>query len=139
MEKNITQLFREFKSEAERQSFIRKQHETITELMEKNKKLEEEISHLKKLVTSSVPLIGQSPVDKMIISPEEFVIDEQVRIIQERAVGSELSLEDVKKLDILLKHSQVYKKEKNKNTVSTTATPISAQDLILIASKPKDE
>lgn len=111
---NITAIFKEFKSEAERQAFIFKQHETISKLSSDNKKLQDEIEHLKYLLTQSVPLIGNTPVEKVILTPEEGLLQSQIQLIQDRSYGQELSLEDVKKLDILLKNTELLKKNKPK-------------------------
>lgn len=111
---NITAIFKEFKSEAERQAFIFKQHETISKLSSDNKKLQDEIDHLKYLLTQSVPLIGNTPVEKVILTPEEGLLQSQIQLIQDRSYGQELSLEDVKKLDILLKNTELLKKNKPK-------------------------
>jgi hypothetical protein len=104
-EGNITTLYKEFKSETEKQAFIQAQNETITKLSYQLKVQEEEILHLKELLISAA---GKTSI--VIVTPEQALIDEQIKLIRERAIGTELELEDIKKLDLLLKNQLLIKK-----------------------------
>lgn len=101
---DITTLYKEFKSESEKKAFIHAQCKTISELSEKVKVQESEIIHLKEL------LLSTSKTSTIIVTPEQALIDEQIKLIRERAIGQELDLEDVKKLDLLLKNQLLIKK-----------------------------
>ncbi len=106
---NVVELFKQLKDEAEQRAFIDKQHSTITTLISKNKALEEEITHLKTLL---VGLVEHTPVvERIIVTPEEALIDAQLNILQQRSIGIEISLEDAKKLDLLLKNKKIIKEE----------------------------
>ena len=96
---DITQLYTEFKSDIEKREFITAQHSTITQLMVKNSQLEAEILHLKEFVGSAVPLIT-----KVVVSAEELLVEDQIKHLQIKSnQEGELDLNDVKKLDILVK------------------------------------
>lgn len=117
---DIITLFSEYKSDIEKQEFIEKQHKTITSLINKNKKLEEEVEHLKKLLETSTSLIELPKVEQIIITPEEGLLDRQLQMIQDRGFSSELTLEDVKKIDILLKNKKIIK-EKYEESIETSS------------------
>lgn len=128
---DITVLYTEFKSETEKKQFLVSQHKTINELAKKNAQLEEEIKHLKELLTSTSPLIG-NPVEKIILTPEQALIDSQIDMIRDRSYGQELSLEDVKKLDILLRGKKLVKEESK--TIETKSTiKYNSQELLELA------
>lgn len=99
--------FAEFKTLDEWKKFAEKQFITIQFLQEANKAMEAEIAKLKTLMPSP----GQGPVSSIIVSPEQGLIDDQILMIQQRAYLKELNLEDVKKLDVLLRHSRILKQD----------------------------
>lgn len=139
---NITEIFNEFKTKVEKDQFVAKQHETIELLVEKNKQLSAEVEHLKKLLINSVPMLTQeSSVSKIIITPEEAVIESQIQIIQDRSYNQELTLEDVKKLDLLIKNKRLVKEQST--TIQGESKKIDKKhytnaQLITIASKGTD-
>lgn len=62
-----------------------------------------------KELTSTTPL-SATPVVKLIkihVSPEEQIIDEQIRKLQILSQQGSLELEDVKKLDLLIKNKRL--------------------------------
>jgi len=132
---DITTIFKEFKSEAERKAFLFKQHEAISKLVEQNKALQDEVDHLKHLLTQSVPLLGESKIEKVIVSPEQGLLEEQIRLIQDRSYGQELNLEDVKKLDLLLKNKELINKNKPKTYDGKSDLLIDNIKLLEIAKK----
>lgn len=133
MSDNITTLYKEFKSDVEKQAFIKVQYELIANLTEKVKNQEEEIVHLKDLLVSSA---GKTSV--IIVTPEQALIDDQIRLIRERSIGIELELEDVKKLDLLLKNQSLIKKvEPDTFDAKFKKLGIPNSDLLAIASGTK--
>lgn len=140
---NITEIYKEFKTSVEKEQFVLKQHETIELLVTKNKQLTEEIEHLKKLLVESVPILPQQNlVSKIVQTPEEYVIESQIEIIQSRSYGQELTLEDVKKLDLLLKNKNLIKL-RDPATIQGESKKIDSKnytraELISIASKGPD-
>lgn len=112
MTSNIVEMFNDFKTEVEKQQFIEQQYKTIKSLMDKNKQLNEEVVHLKKLLLDSTSItVQQHEVSRIIVTPEEALIESQLNMIQGRAYLSELTLEDVKKLDLLLKNKRLNKEQ----------------------------
>jgi hypothetical protein len=128
--------FSEKKSIDDWKKFAETQFITIQFLQETNKKLEEEVNKLKLLV----PTMGQSPVQKTIVSPEQALVDDQILMIQSRAYSKELNLEDIKKLDILLKHARILKEDAKIIDGKAKPLNISQSDLLRIAqgTSPKE-
>jgi hypothetical protein len=130
---NISSLNKEFKTTAENQQFIEAQLKTIKSLMNKNKLLEEEIVQLRQML--SVPT-----VEKVIVTPEQALIEDQILIIQNRSYLQELSLEDVKKLDLLLKNKLLIKRADPKTVDGKSSyQKMSDTQLLEIASKHGNE
>lgn len=138
---DLVEVFKTFQNEAEKQHFIQAQFNAMLDLQQKIKVLEEENLHLKELLVTNVPSLN-IPLP-IIITPEEYLIDEQISILEERGrqKGLELTLEEIKKLDLLLKNKKMIKD--GKEIVPTTSKPVkgklSTKDLALIASSVKDE
>lgn len=131
MSNNVIELFTAYKTEVERQQFVEKQHETIGSLSRKLTEANDKITHLEQLLLSKPQ---EHSVEPMIVTPEEALIVSQISILQERSMQTELSLEEVKKLDVLLKWRDVYKKEKR--TVPAAFKTLKAEDLIQLAQLP---
>lgn len=119
---NITTIYQEFKETFEKDEVIK--------LSEENKALKLEIEQLKILLINSIP-----HVERIIVSPEEALLDSQVLMIQERSYGQELSLEDVKKLDILLKQKKIFKDEAKIINAQAKKLPIPSIQLLDIIKK----
>jgi hypothetical protein len=117
-----------FKSKIEWQQFAEAQFKVIQELQAKNAKLEEQVKHLESLL--SAPL---HPVQKVVVSAAETLIETQIEKLQVKNLGQEMSLEDVKILDLLLKNKFLLQKEQPK-TIETSSLPqLSTEQLISIA------
>lgn len=138
---NIVELFKEFKSDREKQEFIAAQQATIEALLKSNTALKDEVEHLKALLLGSTQLLNEPKVERIILSPEEALIERQIAFIQARGVNSEVTLEDVKKLDLLLKNKHLSK-EKSETFSGESRKPdrknLSSKDLIQIALKKPD-
>lgn len=72
------------------------------------------------------------------VSPEELICVEQIRILQNRSAQRELSLEEVKKLDYLIKNLRLIKEQSTENLASTVYRDVTEDDLVAIASQPED-
>lgn len=107
---NVIQLFNEFKTVSEKEQFIAQQHATIGSLIAKNKQLIIEIDHLKKLLLDSTSMLVEPKVERVILTAEEALIEGQIEILKSRAY-TELTLEDVKKLDLLIKNKRLAKEQ----------------------------
>lgn len=121
---DVVAMFQQFKSDREKQEFIAAQHKTLSFLMEENQRLQTEVEHLKTL------LGGMSGT--FIVSPEEALIESQVKIIHNRSFGQELDLEDVKKLDLLLKNLKIIR-ESSKTIKAEPVVQLSGIELLKLA------
>lgn len=137
---DVSELFKSFKDDNEKQAFLEAQFEATLSLQNKLKQLEEENIHLKQLLISNAPELN-IPLP-IIITPEEYLIDKQIEILENRgrtAADPELTLEEIKKLDLLLKNKKIIKDSKE---VVIKAKPskgkLSNKELALIASTKKD-
>lgn len=130
----IDSLLQDFSSEVATKAFVEKQHKTISDLMIKTRELQDKVNHLEQLLMDAGI---ENTVQKVIITPEEYLLDAQIDLITERSMGRELELEDVKKLDILLKNKKIIADDKKTLEVPKAAPKkkLSTQELILIASK----
>lgn len=134
---DIIQLFNQFRDDVEKQQFLEKQHALILKLQKDNKNLQIEINHLKNLLTQSVPLLMPEVVN-VIVTPEEAVIDKQIELLQARGIDRELTLEDTKKLDLLIKNKRLVKEQSTTiqgESKKIDKRSVSNAELILIASK----
>lgn len=84
-----------------------------SKLMEQNSVLaeklldaEHKIKHLESLLTKHVPVIGN--MSKLIVSDEEAVVELQLRILRNHAIERELTLDEVKKFEILSKRNSEF-------------------------------
>jgi hypothetical protein len=117
---------KEFQTIQEWKNFAEKQLLTIQFLQSANSELQKEISKLKDKMNF------QGPVEKVIISPEQALLDDQILIIQQRAYLKELNLEDVKKLDILLKNKKILKDEAKLLEGKSKPAQLSNEELLKI-------
>lgn len=117
---DIRNLFMDFKDDVEKLQYIEKQQSVIVSLIKDKEKLQKDIEHLKELLMGSQPLLNtpENKVETIIVSVEEGLIDRQIDLLQSRAM-SELTLEDVKKLDLLLKNKNIIK-DQNKTVKGET-------------------
>ena len=135
---NVIEIFNEFKTTVEKEQFITKQHTAITSLMAQNRKLSAEVDHLKELLLN----VAQAPkVERIIITPEEALIERQIELINNRAFNQELTLEDTKKLDLLIKNKRLFQEQST--TIQGESKKLdkkqySNAELILLASKKDD-
>lgn len=86
------------------QTYSNAQTNTIIELSRKLKLAQDEVSHLKKLLEGSVPLIkseGSIITDKA--NDQEYICRTEINKLREISRDRELSLEECKKLDIYSK------------------------------------
>lgn len=138
---DVTEIFKTFKNDKEKQKFLEAQFEAVLELQRKIRTLEEENLHLKTLLATNVPSLN-IPLP-IIISPEEYLIDKQISILEERgriSADPELTLEEVKKLDLLLKNKKIIKDGKEVIKIEkVTKGKLTNKELALIASSKKIE
>lgn len=139
---SIETLAGKFANEIDLQEYCDKQYKIIQKITEENKKLKEDIDHLKFILASNTEtlLTTSSEPIKIIVSKEQALLEEQINIIQNRSIGIELTLEDTKKLDLLLKNLNLIK-ESSPKTYELRPKKIKAHvdGLLEIASKKIEE
>lgn len=109
--KTLMTLAGEFKSEIDLQKYCDQQFIALHKAAKHIKQLQEEVEQLKTLLTSTTQLIGESNIEKIIITPEEALCDTQIDILRQKGMQVELTLEDTKKLDLLIKNKRLIKEQ----------------------------
>lgn len=86
----------------------------LDEMTKKLKTKEEEILHLKFLLNSKVEGSG-GVLDVKPPSEEELIIEAQIRMLKTGALQRELSLDEVKRFDLLMKNKKLIKEKNDKD------------------------
>lgn len=84
------------------QAYSNAQTNAIIELSKKLKNSQDEIDHLKKLLEGSVPLIDNSKLD-IGGNDQEQICKLEINKLKNVSLNRELTLEEIKKLDIMVK------------------------------------
>ncbi len=104
---SIDSMLEGFKDLTEVKAFAEAQTKTIIELNKKNKKLEEEVLHLKKILEDSTDIIsnqqGEFNSDLILGSDEETIAKIQLNRLKEVSFTRELTLEEAKRTEIFTK------------------------------------
>ncbi len=112
MSKDIKAVGAKFKDILQLTAFAEAQHKTIDKLTKRCTELQEEVEHLKTLISSTTELLPKEQnVTKIIVSKEEAVLDAQINLLYQRALDKELTLEETKKLDLLIKNKEAIKEK----------------------------
>jgi hypothetical protein len=107
--------------------------ETINNLLKQLDSKEEEIQHLKQLLNSSTPIIGEAV--RLEISDEEAIADIQLRKLKENGRLRELTLDEIRKFDLLVKNKRLAKGDATTIEGKHTSIPSNPNELIKLASK----
>jgi hypothetical protein len=107
------QLTKKDSSKAELKAFAEQQYKELVKLLEINKKLEEEVVHLKKMVTSNDSFLIKTP---QILTNEELICIEQIRLLKVSSELGPLTLEECKKFSEYVKTlKSIRSKEQDKD------------------------
>jgi esterase/lipase len=133
---SIEELRREFLEKTKPKDvreFVEKQQELLEKFMRENAELKKQVEHATELLKSTgAPLIiGQD-------NSEELICIEQIKILKERSRTRELDINDVKKLDILIKNLRLIRSQPTDN-INASYKDVSEEDLIAIASAQTDK
>lgn len=101
------------------------QADLITNLEKENKQLKEQLENLRLQSATEV------------VSAEELICIEQINILQNRSSQRELSLEEIKKLDLLVKNLRLIKEPTKNGQLKDVTGKFSEADLVAIASQPE--
>lgn len=111
---SLPEMMKQMK-EQELQRYCDEQYKLICDQQKKIKQLEEEVEHLKSLLSSTTELLpAESEVIKIASTEEEVLLQAQIHQIYNRGLDRELSLEDTKRLDLLLKNLMALKEKSSK-------------------------
>lgn len=109
---SIEGLGEKFDSQADLQKYCDAQYQVITNLKKENKVLRAELEHLKDLLSAATELTSiAAPTIKVEISPAQVICEMQILKIYDDAAVRQLTLEETKRLEILIKSLNLLKKE----------------------------
>lgn len=131
------EMIKDFKEYAELKSYAEAQHKTIVNLTKKNKGLEDEVNHLKKLLESSTPLVApNNKFERLILTDEEAISVTQLEKLRDISLMRELTLEEAKRFEIFYKVlNSVRSKPK---TIDATAKELGNDELLALVSSNDD-
>lgn len=138
---NILTLAGKFKSNIELQEYCDKQYVALEKALKRIHELELEIGHLKELLSGSSPIIGEAKVELLPGSAEQSICEIQINMLQDVAKQRPLTLEETKRLDILVKNLYLAKSQNASIAADYTKLPaqVSEAQLIAIAAVPQSE
>lgn len=110
------------------QGFAQAQNNLLERLHREVQRLEDKNKHLEKLlVTKSNGLVMQ-------LTPEETICIQQISFIEEQSMKRALTLEEVKRLDLLVKNLKLIREEST-IVVNRPADHLKEDDLVAIISR----
>lgn len=124
----------EAKDLAELRVFSEAQQKTIVKLSKKNKELEEEISHLKRLLETTAPIISTNEAapavsaDKFLTTDQEAICRMQLNRLKEVSYERELTLEEAKRVEIFSKIINVL--ENSPKTIKVETKNLDNKELL---------
>lgn len=111
-------------------AFAEQQQVIIEKLMEQTHQLQEKNKHLEKILLS---LEKNNMV--VSISPEEMICIEQIEVLRGKSSTRELQLDEVKRLDLLVKNLRLIREQSTQVIESTNHSSIKEADLVAIATQ----
>ena len=133
--KTPAQVFEDFQKSQELQEYADKQFEVINTLTAENEQLKAENTHLKQLL-SSIPKGGT--INNFPISEEELICIEQISKLKDSSEKRELTLDEIKKLDLLHKNLKMIRDNVVIDVKPSKQKSLSSDKLLsIIAKKPE--
>lgn len=107
--------------------FVEKQQDLLEKFMRENSELKKQLDHANEIIKSvGSPLLISNEND------EELICIEQIKILKDRSRSKELDINDVKKLDLLIKNLKLIRSEPTAN-INANYRDVSEEDLLAIA------
>lgn len=131
---DIITLAGKFKSDQDLQSYCNAQYEALQVAATKIKALEDEVAHLKSLLVHTAPL--ESKIEKIQVSDEQAICEMQIQRLKKIALDRELTLEETKKLDLLVKNLNLSKGQSTSIIADYSTLNVQEAKLIELASLP---
>lgn len=103
-------------------------------------RLESENEMLKEKVVALEKMLADSSTSKLLgldVAPEELICLEQIKLIENTSRARELTLDEVKKLDLLIKNLRLIKNQSTEN-LNPSYRDVSEAELVAIATKKND-
>lgn len=108
------------------------QYELITSLKKENNILKEKVAYLEQTLQSRI-------VPAMIpITEEEIICIEQINILKSASNKRELSLDEVKRLDLLIKNLRLIREPSTKDVGFIDYTNMKEADLVAVLNSPSE-
>lgn len=108
---------------------------TIEKLLKDINKKNEEIEHLKEMLSKSVPVVQIIPKDETKLSPEEEIADIQLAKLNQIAKTRSLTLEETRMYDLLVKNKRLSQEKSTQNVAKGNYRDVDEIELIKIAGK----
>lgn len=105
---------------------------TIRELEDTVAQKEIELEHLKDMITKCAP----SLTIQQIITDEEMIALKQLAFLKVKALKSELTLDELKAFDILVKNKRLFEDKSTDNVGTALLRDVSQSELLQIAASP---
>lgn len=135
---SISTLAGEFSSIIELQEYCNAQYAALNNSLSRIKEMEAEIEHLKTLIGDSAQLVEKKP--ELEVSAEQAICEMQIQRLQKAALQRELSLEETKRLDLLIKNLYLSKGQATQiNKTTFNPSGYSDMDLMKIAQQPEQK
>jgi hypothetical protein len=129
---SIEELRREFLAKskpADIKEFVHKQQELLEKYIRMSQDLEKQLNHANEIIkTMGSPLL----IGNTNNNDQESICVEQIKILKDRSQTRELDINDVKKLDLLIKNIRLIRSQPTENS-NTTVRDVSETDLLIAA------
>lgn len=107
--------------------FVAKQQDLLEKFIRENEELKKQIAHANEIIkTMGAPLALSRE------NEEELICIEQIKILKERSRSRELDINDVKKLDLLIKNLRLIRSQPTDN-INASYRDVSEEELLAIA------
>lgn len=130
----LRQMMIEKSKQEDSQKFIETQHKTIEQLCKQVEVLKEKNTHLENVLKQIV-----KPGLVADVSQEELICIEQIDIIKNRSSQRELTTDEVKKLDLLIKNLKLLRQESTVIMSKSSYRALPEDELLSIAEATRDE
>lgn len=130
---SINTLAGVFESTSELQTYCDSQFLTIQKAQTRIKQLEEQVAHLQGLISSTNKILDANT------NTDQLICEIQIERIKKTAMDRDLTLEETKRLDLLVKNLYLSKEKNSAIPVDFEKFDISEAQLIEIAAKPEKQ
>lgn len=108
-------------------AFADKQQEVIMQLLQQREELIDKVKHLESML-SNIPNLQSNK-----LSSEEIICMEQIHLLKTKSDTRELSLDEIKRLDLLVKNLRLIREQSTQVITTTDYSDIKESELVSIA------